>query len=96
MLAPRLRMLPMLLNGLSSKSKRSAACAMRAIGDLLDRQTALALLRSQKDLAQVLNHTVDKDPELRRSAVHTTALLSLHLDDDVFGKAMWPCGALGP
>ena len=28
---------------------RSAACSMRAIGDLLDRPTALSLLRSQKD-----------------------------------------------
>lgn len=85
-LAPRARMLPMLLNGLSSKSKRSAACSMKAIGDMLERQSTLSLLRSQKDLGLVLKLTADKDPEVRRSAVQTVALLSLHLDDDVFIK----------
>jgi len=92
-LAPRARMLPMLLAGLSSKSKRSAACSMKAIGDMLERQTTLSLLRSQKDLGLVLKLTADKDPEVRRSAIQTVALLSLHLDDDVFIKV---CRGLPP
>lgn len=92
-LAPRARMLPMLLNGLSSKSKRSAACSMKAIGDMLERQSTLSLLRSQKDLGLVLKLTADKDPEVRRSAIQTVALLSLHLDDDVFIKV---CRGLPP
>ncbi|CAE7756067.1 MOR1 [Symbiodinium pilosum] len=87
------RVLPMLLYGLTSKSKRSAACSMRAIGDILDRGTTLALLRSQKDLGLVLKLTVDKDADVRRSAVHTVSLFSLYVDDDVFIKV---CRGLPP
>ncbi|CAK9085821.1 unnamed protein product [Durusdinium trenchii] len=92
-LAPRTKMLPMILHGLCSKSKRSAACSMKALGEMLDRQTTLSLLRSQKDLGLVLKLTVDKDPEVRRCSVQTVALLSLHLDDDVFVKV---CRGLPP
>lgn len=91
--ASRGRVLPMLLHGLTSKSKRSAACCMRAIGDILDRGTTLALLRSQKDLGLVLKLTVDKDADVRRSAVHTVSLFSLYVDDDVFIKV---CRGLPP
>lgn len=91
--ASRGRVLPMLLHGLTSKSKRSAACSMRAIGDILDRGTTLALLRSQKDLGLVLKLTVDKDADVRRSAVHTVSLFSLYVDDDVFIKV---CRGLPP
>jgi len=91
--APRAKVLPLLLHGLSSKNKRSAACSMRAIGDLLDRPTALSLLRSQKDMGLVMKLTVDKDPDVRRSSVQTLAMLSLHLDEDVFTKL---CRGLPP
>jgi len=66
---------------------------MRAIGDILDRGTTLALLRSQKDLGLVLKLTVDKDADVRRSAVHTVSLFSLYVDDDVFIKV---CRGLPP
>jgi len=91
--APRGRLLPMLLHGLSSKSKRTAASSMRVLGDLLDRGTILTLLRSQKDLGLVLKMTVDKDADVRRAAVNTVSLFSLYLDDDVFTKV---CRGLPP
>eukprot|EP00933_Yihiella_yeosuensis_P012022 TRINITY_DN12002_c0_g1_i1.p1 TRINITY_DN12002_c0_g1~~TRINITY_DN12002_c0_g1_i1.p1 ORF type:complete len:1130 (+),score=268.61 TRINITY_DN12002_c0_g1_i1:64-3390(+) len=84
---PKLRILPLLLHGLSSKSKRSAACSMRALGDALDRSTVGTLVRSQKDLSLVLKMTEDKDAEIRRWAINAVAVISLYLDDDAFARA---------
>jgi len=98
LVCPRLRILPMLLHGLTSKSKRSACCSLKAIGDALDRPTAVALLRSQKDLALVLKMTEDKDAEIRKAAVHVAALFSLHLEEEAFSRLCrgLPAAAKGP
>jgi hypothetical protein len=86
----RKSLLPMLLNGLTSKNKRSANCALRVVATCVDRQVAFQLLRSQKDVTAMLKMLEDKDVELRKSAVHTIALLSLHAEADVFTRG---CGS---
>jgi len=83
---PRVRILPILLHGLTSKSKRSAACAMRAIGDALDRQVAHQLAKAQKDVSVILRMLEDKDAELRKGAVHVVASLSILLEADAFAR----------
>lgn len=86
LVCPRMRLWPMLLHGLSSKSKRSAACSMRAIGEVLDRPTVMGLSRSQKDLALILKTIEDKDAELKQATIHTVAAMSLHIDEDCFNQ----------
>jgi len=83
---PRLKLLPLILLALASKNKRSAACAMRLLGDALDRQVAATLARSQKDLGVVLKMVDEKDPDVRKAAIHVVASLSQHLDSDAFSR----------
>eukprot|EP00930_Biecheleria_cincta_P087282 TRINITY_DN7652_c0_g3_i1.p1 TRINITY_DN7652_c0_g3~~TRINITY_DN7652_c0_g3_i1.p1 ORF type:complete len:1591 (-),score=303.38 TRINITY_DN7652_c0_g3_i1:114-4736(-) len=86
LVCPRTRLWPMLLHGLTSKSKRSAACSMRAICYVLDRPTVMGLLRSQKDLALILKTTEDKDADLKHATIQTVAEMSLHVDEDGFNQ----------
>merc|ERR1719491_2203516 len=83
---PRVRILPMLLQGIASKNKRSATCAMKAIGDALDRQVALQLAKAQKDMSVVLRMLEDKDTELKKAAVHVVASLSHLIEAEVFAR----------
>lgn len=91
----RIRVLPMLLVGLASKNKRSVACAMRTLADSLDRQVALSLARSQRDLKAIACSLDDKDAEVRRAAVNTVAQLSQYLDKQSFDKILKTLSAGG-
>eukprot|EP00927_Polykrikos_kofoidii_P048064 TRINITY_DN42298_c0_g1_i1.p1 TRINITY_DN42298_c0_g1~~TRINITY_DN42298_c0_g1_i1.p1 ORF type:complete len:1574 (+),score=246.40 TRINITY_DN42298_c0_g1_i1:385-4722(+) len=84
----RIRVLPMVLAGLSSKNKRSVACAMRTLGDCLDRQVASSLVRSQRDFKLVACGLEDKDADLRYNAVKTVAQLSRYIDRLLFEKLL--------
>jgi len=86
LLYPHMKMMPLLLHGLSSKNKRSAACVLRTISELLDGHVAASLARNQKDVSCILKLLEDKDAELRKSAVHLVASLSQHLAADAFAR----------
>lgn len=83
---PRIKMLPMLIHGLTSKNKRSAACCLRCLGDM-DRHTALALSRS-KDLTLVIRFLDDKDAESRRSSQQVLVSLSHYVDCETFNRVI--------
>jgi len=85
-LHPKQKLLPMLLLGLHSKSKRSAACAMRGLGDAMDKTMVAALSRSQKDMTALLKTLDDKDADLRKAAVQTVASMSQHMDAPAFAR----------
>jgi len=83
-----IKALPMLLHGLASKNKRSAGCALRCIGDVVDRHVASALTRAPKDLAMIARFLDDKDADNRRAAQQLFASLSPHVETDVFNKIL--------
>jgi len=84
MVFPRIKVLPMLLQGLTSKNKRSVICVLTTLCDAMDKQVAMALARSQKDLIIFARLLDDKDVEVRRAAVQSMAQLSAHVDPEVF------------
>lgn len=83
---PRMRIFPLLLHGLSSKNKRSVACTLRILGDVLDRQSASLLIRSNKDIGVVLKLLDERDTDVRHVAVHVIASLSHYVGSEAFAK----------
>jgi len=83
---PLTKSLPMLLQGLTSKNKRSAGCVLRTLGSALDRQGTSQLVRSHKDITLIMKMLEDKDLELRKAAVHVVASLSQHVEDETFAR----------
>lgn len=76
----RIRTIPMSVHALGSKSKRTAAAAMRFISSSLDRQLVVHLVKTPKELDAMLKLTIDKDADVRKAAQQTVSLLSLHVD----------------
>jgi len=83
---PKAKLLPILMQGLLSKNKRSVACAMRGIGEAVDKNVAATLARSQKDLASILKLVDEKDADVKKAATNTVATLSLFMDNATFGR----------
>lgn len=87
-LYPRLKMLPMVLHATLSKNKRSAVVALRFLAEMLDRQIAAVLAKSQKEPSVLSKLMDDKDGDVRRTALHAVACLSQYLDGEVFERML--------
>lgn len=81
---PAARLVPLLVKGLTSKNRKSIADTLQAIGDALDRPSAAGLAKSQKDLLLITKWLDDKDPDVRKSAVHVMVGISEHIDSSWF------------
>jgi len=85
-LYPSIRAAPSLLHGLTSKNKRSVACAMSALGFAMDRQLASWIARTSKDAANVLRMLDSKDVDIRKAALQTVASMSVHMESDAYSR----------
>jgi len=83
---PHMKLLPLLLNGLCSRSRRSVMCTLRALTACMDAQVATALARSQKDITFLINLNNDKDTDVRAHAAHCFASMSQYLDPECFHR----------
>mmetsp|Transcript_68772 Transcript_68772/g.128310 ORF Transcript_68772/g.128310 Transcript_68772/m.128310 type:complete len:1474 (+) Transcript_68772:58-4479(+) len=80
------RLVPLLLQGLSSQNRRSVQCTLRALADVLDQQAAVVLSRSQKDFLAIVKLAEDKDPDMRKHATHLLTVVSTHIGTEAFQR----------